>query len=120
MEKIYQVEYNAVYWVKASSEEQAIELWKTMEFFSGYGFNLSHAVCYSILSYQCAYLFYHLPAEWLAAFLDKEPEDRKEKAVNIAKGLGFKIKQLLIVSALTFGQIGLHIRKSESVFCSNI
>ena len=67
-------------------------LWKTFEYFSGYGFNKSHAVSYSMLSYQCAYLFHYFPVEWMAAFLDKEPETRKEKAVAIAKGAGFKIK----------------------------
>jgi len=70
----------------------AEKLWKTFEYFSGYGFNKSHAVSYSMLSYQCAYLFHHYPVEWMAAFLDKEPETRKEKAVSIAKGAGFKIK----------------------------
>jgi len=79
---------------KGLSEDDGISLWKTMEFFSGYGFNLSHAICYSILSYQCAYLFYHYPAEWLAAFLDKEPEDRKEAAISLAKSYGFNIKSL--------------------------
>ena len=72
-----------------------------MEFFSGYGFNLSHAICYSILSYQCAYLFYHYPAEWLAAFLDKEPEDKKEAAISLAKSYGFGIKSLDINSSGT-------------------
>jgi len=81
---------------KGIRQTDAENLWKTMEFFSGYGFNLSHAVCYSILSFQCAYLFYYYPAEWLAAFLDKEPEDRKEQAISIAKGYGFKIKKLNI------------------------
>jgi len=79
---------------KSIAEVDAINLWKTMEFFSGYGFNLSHAVCYSILSYQCAYLFYHFPAEWLAAFLDKEPEERKEAAIATAKSFGFTVRNL--------------------------
>jgi len=79
---------------KGLSEDDGISLWKTMEFFSGYGFNLSHAICYSILSYQCAYLFYHYPAEWLAAFLTKEPEDRKEAAISLAKYYGYNIKGL--------------------------
>lgn len=57
---------------KGLTEENGIDLWKTMEFFSGYGFNLSHAICYSIISYQCAYLFHHHPAEWLASYLDLE------------------------------------------------
>ncbi len=65
-----------------------------MNTFSGYGFNKSHAVSYSILSYQCAWLLNYYPAEWMAAFLDKEPEGRKEKAISIAKQSGFKIKPL--------------------------
>ena len=69
----------------------AENLWKTFEYFSGYGFNKSHAVSYSMLSYQCAYLFNYHPVEWMAAFLDKEPESRKEKAITIAKGMGFEI-----------------------------
>lgn len=84
---------------KGLTNLDAENLWKTMEFFSGYGFNLSHAVCYSILSYQCAYLFYYHPSEWLAAFLDKEPEDKKEAAIATAKSYGFSIKKLDINSS---------------------
>lgn len=91
---------------KNISEEEAIELWKKMEFFSGYGFNLSHAICYSILSYQCAYLFHHYPAEWLAAFLDKEPEDKKEAAISLAKYYGFTIKNLDINSSGITWEVG--------------
>jgi len=69
----------------------AEKLWETFEYFSGYGFNKSHAVSYSMLSYQCAYLLHYHPVEWVAAFLDKEPEIRKEKAITIAKGMGFEI-----------------------------
>ena len=45
-------------------------------------------------SYQCAWLYTYYPAEWMAAFLDKEPESRKEKAINIAKKNGFKLEPL--------------------------
>ena len=72
----------------------ADELWQKFEYFSGYGFNKSHAVSYSILSFQCAWLFNYYPAEWMAAFLDKEPESRKEAAVNIAKKFKFKIRSV--------------------------
>ncbi len=48
-----------------------------------------------MLSYQCAWLAHHYPAEWMAAFLGiKSQKSRKEKAINIAKGFGFKIKKL--------------------------
>jgi DNA polymerase-3 subunit alpha len=81
---------------KKLTRVQADRLWQTFEYFSGYGFNKSHAVSYSILSYQCAWLFNYYPAEWMAAFLDKEPESRKERAVNIAKSMGFKIEPVNI------------------------
>ena len=76
------------------SRGEAENLWTNFEYFSGYGFNKSHAVSYSVLSYQCAWLSNYYETEWMAAFLDKEPETRKEKATNLAKSFGFKIKNL--------------------------
>ena len=58
------------------SKDEAQALWDKFEYFSGYGFNKSHAVSYSIISFQCAWLWNYYPAEWMAAFLDKEPESR--------------------------------------------
>ena len=81
---------------KGIARDAAQDLWDKFEFFSGYGFNKSHAVSYSIISFQCAWLLNYYPAEWMAAFLDKEPETRKEKAINIAKKYGFKIAPLHI------------------------
>ena len=49
-----------------------------------------------MLSYQCAWLLNYYPAEWTAAFLDKEPDTRKERAINIAKSHGFEIEALNI------------------------
>tara|TARA_R110000824_G_scaffold6012_4_gene27618 strand:- start:431 stop:3886 length:3456 start_codon:yes stop_codon:yes gene_type:complete len=74
----------------------AERLWQTFEYFSGYGFNKSHAVSYSIISYQCAWLCTYFQTEWAASFLDKEPESRKEKAINLVKQHGYKIKPLNI------------------------
>ena len=81
---------------KGISQKEANDLWGVFEYFSGYGFNKSHAVGYSILSYQCAWLLEHHPAEWLAAFLNKEPESRKEKAINVVKNLGYDIQEVNI------------------------
>ena len=85
--------------------EAAIGLWNKFEFFSGYGFNKSHAVSYSMISYQCAWLWTYYPAEWMASFLDKEPETRKEKAINIAKQYGFKIADLDVNKSGTVWEI---------------
>ena len=79
---------------KGISERKANGLWTTFEYFSGYGFNKSHAVSYSIISYQCAFLCNYFKAEWTAAFLEREPEHRKEKAINLAKQHGFAIQDI--------------------------
>ena len=77
----------------------AERMWETFEYFSGYGFNKSHAVSYCIISFQCAWLLNYYPSEWTAAFLDKEPETRKERAINIAKSLKFNIREIDINSS---------------------
>ena len=90
---------------KGIFHEDAEKLWQTFEYFSGYGFNKSHAVSYSVLSYQCAHLFNYYPSEWMAAFLDKEPESRKERAINTAKSLGFRIEPLNVNTSGTVWEI---------------
>ena len=84
---------------------QAKELWDKFEYFSGYGFNKSHAVSYCMLSFQCAWLLNYYPECWLAAFLDKEPDTRKEKAINIAKSYGYGIEPLNINTSGTVWEI---------------
>lgn len=54
----------------------------------------SHAVCYSIISFQCAWLYNYYPSEWLAAYLDSQPEAKKEKAVNIVKAAGYIVQSV--------------------------
>ena len=90
---------------KGMLQSEADKLWQTFEYFSGYGFNKSHAVSYSILSYQCAYLLNYYPSEWMAAFLDKEPESRKERAINTAKSMGFGIEAININTSGTVWEI---------------
>jgi len=84
----------------------AAKLWTNFEYFSGYGFNKSHAVSYSVLSYQCAWLLNYYPECWVAAFLDKEPESRKELAISLAKQHGFNVTDIDInTSAGTYWEI---------------
>lgn len=90
---------------KGMSIRTAEEIWSLMEGFAKYGFSKNHATAYSIISYQCAWLWTHYPAEWAAAFLDKEPEARKEKAINTAKSHGFSIEPLDINKSGTVWEI---------------
>ena len=90
---------------KGVEEAAAGTIWQTFEYFSGYGFNKSHAVSYSILSYQCAWLLNYYPECWMAAFLDKEPEARKEAAISLAQKHGFNIENININTSTTQWEI---------------
>jgi len=67
------------------------KMWKDFEAFSKYAFNKSHSVSYAAISFQCAWLAHYHPAEWAAAFLERESEAKKEEAINIVQGMGYKI-----------------------------
>ena len=77
---------------KNIARSEAQSLWEKFEYFSGYGFNKSHAVAYSLISYQCTWLLTYYEPEWVSAFLSREPEKKKENAINIAKALGYSIQ----------------------------
>lgn len=68
-------------------------LWKTIEAFSVYGFNKSHAVSYAIDSYYAAWLHTHYEHEWLATILQSENNSPKglAKAMSEIKQYGYKI-----------------------------
>ncbi len=53
----------------------ALDIFETIFKFANYGFNKSHAVAYSFIAYQTAYLKAHYPAEFLAANLKNEFEN---------------------------------------------
>ncbi len=57
---------------KGISEKAATEIFDAIDKFANYGFNKSHAVAYSFVAYQTAYLKAHYPAEFLAANLTNE------------------------------------------------
>lgn len=79
---------------KGIEKVDAQKLWDTFEYFSGYGFNKSHAVGYSVLSFQCAWLLNYYPTEWLCSFLNREPDTRKEKSINIVKNFGYDVREV--------------------------
>ncbi|NLZ77754.1 MAG: DNA polymerase III subunit alpha, partial [Spirochaetales bacterium] len=54
------------------SREHAIEIFEMLEPFANYGFNKSHALAYSVIAYQTAYLKANHPAEFWAANLTNE------------------------------------------------
>jgi DNA polymerase-3 subunit alpha len=71
----------------------ADELAAQIETFGRYGFNKSHSVAYSILSYRTAWLKAHYPAEFMAALLSSEigNTDKVVQYINEARELGLEI-----------------------------
>src|SRR5688572_3874323 len=64
-----------------------------IETFGRYGFNKSHSVAYSILSYHTAWLKTHYPAEFMAALLTSQIGDTDSvvKYINEARELGLEV-----------------------------
>jgi DNA polymerase III subunit alpha len=64
-----------------------------IETFGRYGFNKSHSVAYSVISYHTAWLKAHFPAEFMAALLSSSIGDTDSvvKFINEARELGITV-----------------------------
>src|SRR5678809_835395 len=69
------------------------ELAGQIETFGRYGFNKSHSVAYSVISYQTAWLKAHHPAEFMAALLSSSIGDTDSvvKFINEAREVGIEV-----------------------------
>ncbi len=69
------------------------ELAGQIETFGRYGFNKSHAVAYSVITYHTAWLKAHYPAEFMAAILSSSIGDTDSvvKFINEARELGLEV-----------------------------
>jgi len=74
-------------------EKKAIKLFKLINKFAGYGFNKSHATCYSIIAFQTAYLKAHYPLEFMTALLTSEmgTTDRIVVLIEECKRMGIDV-----------------------------
>jgi len=70
--------------VKKIEEQKAKTIWDQMEKFAQYGFNKSHSTAYAMISYHTAYLKAHYPAEFMAALLTSEKDNRDKIIKHIA------------------------------------
>lgn len=56
-----------------------------IEPFAGYGFNKSHAACYSMIAYQTAYMKTYYPTESMVALMISDEEDTERIRMEIAE-----------------------------------
>ncbi|MCR4676987.1 MAG: DNA polymerase III subunit alpha [Sphaerochaetaceae bacterium] len=75
------------------TEQEAKDIFDMLAPFAGYGFNKSHSVCYTVLSYRTAYLKAHYPAEFYAANLTNEISsgDKFKEYLDYVRSEGIKI-----------------------------
>lgn len=71
--------------------EEAEDLFSQIESFAGYAFNKSHAVEYSLISYQVAWLKTHYPVEFFAAALSTVDEVKLAPLVEEATRRGIEV-----------------------------
>jgi len=79
---------------KGRTAKHAEEIFEMLKPFAGYGFNKSHAVAYSIVAYQTAFLKANYPAEFLAANLTNEMgnPDKFNEYLEVCKEMGLEIQ----------------------------
>lgn len=68
------------------SEKDAKEMWDLMESFAGYGFNLSHSVSYTYVSFREYWLKAHYDPEFNVALLNNTPLQKEKKGESIIAG----------------------------------
>lgn len=90
--------------------QRANKLWKDFERWSGYGFNKSHAVAYSLITYWTAWLKFHYPTEFLAASIKNTKDDVKvANLITEAKRLGVRLK----LPHVNHSDVGMKIYNGE-------
>ncbi len=75
-------------------EKKADDLYSLMASFAEYGFNKSHAVAYSYISFQTAFLKYYYPAQFFAGLLSTELSNTEKITIYINDAKNYDIKVL--------------------------
>ncbi len=94
-------------------EGKALKIWEQMETFGKYGFNKSHSTAYAIVTYQTAYIKAHYPAEFIAALLTSEKDNRDKIISHISSCREMGINVLppdINESMRDFSVAGDHVR----------
>ncbi len=94
-------------------EAVAVKIWEQMETFGKYGFNKSHSTAYALVTYQTAYIKAHYPAEFIAALLTSEKDNRDKIISHIGSCRDMGINVLppdINESMRDFSVTGDHVR----------
>ena len=77
-----------------ASRERASEIWNDIVSFGGYGFNLSHAVEYSMITFWDMYCKLYYPTEFICSMLTygTDKDDKKDEYIEEAFRLGLDVR----------------------------
>ena len=98
------------------SKEDAIKIFNLMSDFAGYGFNKSHAVGYSLVAYQMAYLKTRHFKEFMSVIMSYSDDDKKVKRENRFKSYIRELsarKVTLELPDINKSEIDYHIEESK-------
>ncbi len=94
-------------------DEAIDKLWSTVLPFAGYAFNKSHAAGYALVAYWTAYLKANYPAEYMAALLTSNGDNKDKMAVYLGECRRMGVKVLspdVNDSGLMFTAVGSDVR----------
>ena len=77
--------------ISQMDRREAERLWEDIEGFAAYSFNRSHAVEYTIIAFQSAYLKAHYKVEFYAAIMGTQKDDKLPKVVKNANEDGIVV-----------------------------
>lgn len=77
------------------AEEDAMSLFQDIERFADYGFNKSHAVAYTVVSYQTVWLKVHFPEHFYAALLFRKKKDKAATRIIMDEMVVYGVKMSL-------------------------
>lgn len=73
------------------AQHAAEKLWGQIEKFGAYGFNKSHSIAYTLLSYQAMWLKVKYPVEFFAAAIQIADDDKRLALLRAAKASGISV-----------------------------
>lgn len=94
-------------------------LWDLVVAFGRYGFNKSHAVCYSVLSYRTMYLKRNYPSQFFTALIKNSEREKSASFASLASLRGIDIKPPSVNSRVGDWDFLPPLKKGdrESVIC---
>ena len=89
-------------------------LWDLVVAFGKYGFNKSHAVCYSVVSYRTMYLKRHYPAQFYTALIKSSEREKSASYASLASLRGITIQPPSVNSRETQWDFVPPLRRGDS------